>query len=269
MCSDLDAAPERDELDFEFLGNRTGQPYVIQTNVYRSGVGGREMRHSLWFDPTADFHTYSILWNPKQIVFFVDKVPIREYRNSEKTNTFFPIMKPMYVFSSIWNADDWATRGGLEKTDWTKAPFISSYSDFTTDACAWGPAAAGGGATPPPSCAAATGYSWWDQPPRGRSTTPSARTPPGWRGTSSLRLLRRPQAVPRPAGGVRAPDDQLVIPPPSSRDHLCGQDGFFGVFGYRVTSIFFGLAREDVTLEPYIFFLDQKAKFLQLFSLSL
>uniref|UniRef100_R7WB35 Xyloglucan endotransglucosylase/hydrolase n=1 Tax=Aegilops tauschii TaxID=37682 RepID=R7WB35_AEGTA len=142
MCSDLDAAPERDELDFEFLGNRTGEPYIIQTNVYRSGVGGREMRHSLWFDPTAEFHSYSILWNPKQIVFFVDKVPIREYRNSDKPNRFFPIMKPMYVFSSIWNADDWATRGGLEKTDWTKGPFVSSYSDFTADACAWatGPA---------------------------------------------------------------------------------------------------------------------------------
>ncbi|XP_015694974.2 probable xyloglucan endotransglucosylase/hydrolase protein 8 [Oryza brachyantha] len=163
MCSDVDAAPERDELDFEFLGNRTGEPYIIQTNVYRSGVGGREMRHSLWFDPTADFHSYSILWNPKQIVFFVDKVPIREYRNSDKPNTFFPIMKPMYVFSSIWNADDWATRGGLEKTDWTKAPFISSYRDFTADACSWGAASAAGGS--PPSCAAATGNSWWDQPP--------------------------------------------------------------------------------------------------------
>jgi xyloglucan:xyloglucosyl transferase len=68
MCSDLDAAPLRDELDFEFLGNRSGEPYIIQTNVYHSGVGGREMRHSLWFDPTADFHTYAILWNPKQIV---------------------------------------------------------------------------------------------------------------------------------------------------------------------------------------------------------
>ncbi|KAF0905276.1 hypothetical protein E2562_003874 [Oryza meyeriana var. granulata] len=161
MCSDVDAAPQRDELDFEFLGNRTGEPYIIQTNVYRSGVGGREMRHSLWFDPAADFHTYSILWNPKQIVFFVDKVPIREYRNSDKPNTFFPIMKPMYVFSSIWNADDWATRGGLEKTDWTKAPFISSYRDFTADACSWGTSASA--AAGPPSCA--SGNSWWDQPP--------------------------------------------------------------------------------------------------------
>ncbi|XP_062187957.1 probable xyloglucan endotransglucosylase/hydrolase protein 8 [Phragmites australis] len=162
MCSDVDAAPQRDELDFEFLGNRTGQPYIIQTNVYHNGVGGREMRHSLWFDPTADFHTYSILWNAKHIVFFVDKVPIRVYPNDagKPGNSFFPIAKPMYVFSSIWNADDWATRGGLEKTDWTKGPFISSYRDFATDACSWPT-----DSTAPPACAAATGDSWWDQPP--------------------------------------------------------------------------------------------------------
>lgn len=68
MCSDLDAGSERDELDFEFLGNRSGEPYTIQTNVYVGGVGGREMRHMLWFDPTADFHTYSFLWNYHHIV---------------------------------------------------------------------------------------------------------------------------------------------------------------------------------------------------------
>ncbi|PUZ72300.1 hypothetical protein GQ55_2G382900 [Panicum hallii var. hallii] len=165
MCSDVDAAPQRDELDFEFLGNRTGQPYIIQTNVYHNGVGGREMRHSLWFDPTADFHTYAILWNAKHIVFFVDKVPIRVYPNDASKpggNAFFPVAKPMYIFSSIWNADDWATRGGLEKTDWAKAPFVSSYRDFAADACAWPTEP---GAPSPPACAAATGDSWWDQPP--------------------------------------------------------------------------------------------------------
>ncbi|PHU04449.1 putative xyloglucan endotransglucosylase/hydrolase protein 8 [Capsicum chinense] len=52
----------------QFLGNRTGEPYLIQTNVYKDGTGGREMRHVLWFDPTEDFHTYSILWNSHQIV---------------------------------------------------------------------------------------------------------------------------------------------------------------------------------------------------------
>ncbi|KAK6123999.1 hypothetical protein DH2020_042261 [Rehmannia glutinosa] len=41
MCSENAAGPERDELDIEFLGNRTGQPYLIQTNVYKNGTGGQ------------------------------------------------------------------------------------------------------------------------------------------------------------------------------------------------------------------------------------
>ncbi|KAK9089643.1 hypothetical protein Scep_028725 [Stephania cephalantha] len=170
MCSDTGAGPERDELDFEFLGNRTGEPYLIQTNVYRSGVGNREMRHMLWFDPTEEFHTYSILWNSHQIIylsishhvfdemadrFFVDQVPIRVYKNSDKPNKFFPNEKPMYLFSSIWNADDWATRGGLEKTNWTRSPFVSSYKDFKADGCQW--------EDPYPACVSTTTEHWWDQ----------------------------------------------------------------------------------------------------------
>ncbi|KAG5035181.1 probable xyloglucan endotransglucosylase/hydrolase protein 8 [Glycine soja] len=60
MCSENGAGPERDELDFEFLGNKTGELYLIQTNVYKNGTRGRKMRHMLWFDPTKDYHTYSI-----------------------------------------------------------------------------------------------------------------------------------------------------------------------------------------------------------------
>ncbi|ERN19504.1 hypothetical protein AMTR_s00062p00017730 [Amborella trichopoda] len=41
----------------------------------------------------------------------------------------------MKLYSSLWNADDWATRGGLIKTDWSQAPFVASYSNFEADAC--------------------------------------------------------------------------------------------------------------------------------------
>lgn len=59
---------EHDEIDFEFLGNRSGQPIILQTNVYSGGKGDREQRIYLWFDATKEFHSYSILWNSYQIV---------------------------------------------------------------------------------------------------------------------------------------------------------------------------------------------------------
>ncbi|PKU78387.1 probable xyloglucan endotransglucosylase/hydrolase protein 10 [Dendrobium catenatum] len=129
--------PNRDEIDFEFLGNETGQPYTLQTNLYVDGYDNREERISLWFDPTEEFHTYTILWNAQQIVFMVDWVPIRIYRNHEDKGAAFPSSRPMSLRISLWNGDSWATRGGLDKIDWSKGPFIAYFRNYKIDACVW------------------------------------------------------------------------------------------------------------------------------------
>ncbi|MQM01640.1 hypothetical protein Taro_034399 [Colocasia esculenta] len=147
--------PTHDEIDFEFLGNLSGDPYTLHTNVFSQGKGNREQQFKLWFDPTQDFHTYSILWNPQHIIFSVDGRPIRDFKNNEAKGVPFPKNQPMRIYSSLWNADDWATRGGLVKTDWSKAPFVASYRNFNAEACVWSSGTS--------SCGSNSASPWYNQ----------------------------------------------------------------------------------------------------------
>ncbi|KAI4979469.1 hypothetical protein ZWY2020_016222 [Hordeum vulgare] len=81
-----------DELDFEFLGNVRGREWRVQTNVYGNGStgAGREERYDLPFDPTDDFHHYSILWARDAVVFYVDDEPVRDLRRARAGRDFQP-----------------------------------------------------------------------------------------------------------------------------------------------------------------------------------
>ncbi|KAH6771732.1 hypothetical protein C2S52_005564 [Perilla frutescens var. hirtella] len=126
----LTSAPDNEnagnhfEIDYEFLGTNG----TVQTNVYDDDSGHREQSFNLWFDPSKDFHSYDILWNSHQILFTIDDIPIRVFKNIMDKGVPFP-NKAMHIETSIWNAD-WA--GAV---DWQNAPFIASYSDFGFYAC--------------------------------------------------------------------------------------------------------------------------------------
>lgn len=68
---------------------------------------------------------------------YVDGMPIREFKNMESMGIPYPKDQPMRIYSSLWNADDWATQGGRVKTDWSLAPFTASYRNFRSAGCIW------------------------------------------------------------------------------------------------------------------------------------
>lgn len=125
-----------DELDIEFLGNIPGKPWRFQTNLYGNGSTnrGREERYTLWFDPSKEFHRYSILWTASKIIFYVDEVPIREVLRSDEMGSDYPA-KPMQLYATIWDASSWATSGGRYKVNYKYSPFVSEFTDFVLEGC--------------------------------------------------------------------------------------------------------------------------------------
>ncbi|CAN6269178.1 unnamed protein product [Urochloa humidicola] len=134
-----------DEVDFEFLGNVTGEPYVMHTNVFAQGRGNRVQEFYFWFDPAADFHNYTILWNQHNIIWSVDGVPVRVFR-PPACHTYLS-GQAMRVHGSLWNGESWARQGGRVKTNWSAAPFVASYGGYAATACVV-PAGAGAGCPP-------------------------------------------------------------------------------------------------------------------------
>ncbi|KAL0397468.1 UNVERIFIED_CONTAM: putative xyloglucan endotransglucosylase/hydrolase protein 30 [Sesamum calycinum] len=129
-----------DELDFEFLGNIRGKAWRFQTNMYGNGSTnrGREERYYLWFDPSKEFHTYSILWTTKNIIFYIDDVPIREIVRNDAMGADFP-SKPMGLYATIWDASDWATSGGKYRANYKYAPFVAEFTDLILPGCPMDP----------------------------------------------------------------------------------------------------------------------------------
>ncbi|KAL8249919.1 hypothetical protein R6Q59_006787 [Mikania micrantha] len=125
-----------DEIDFELLGHEKRRQWVLQTNIYGNGSvkTGREEKFYLWFDPTQDFHQYSMLWNTHHIVFLVDNIPIREVIHNQASTSMYP-SKPMSLYTTIWDGSKWATHGGKYPVNYKYAPFVASLEELEIEGC--------------------------------------------------------------------------------------------------------------------------------------
>ncbi|XP_076944191.1 putative xyloglucan endotransglucosylase/hydrolase protein 33 [Bidens hawaiensis] len=135
--SNADVFPHNhDEIDFELLGHVKRRQWVLQTNIYGNGSvkTGREEKFYLWFDPTQEFHQYSMLWNTHHIVFLADNIPIREVIHNQASSSLYP-SKPMSLYTTIWDGSKWATHGGKYPVNYRYAPFVASLGELKAEGC--------------------------------------------------------------------------------------------------------------------------------------
>eukprot|EP00475_Leptophrys_vorax_P006932 TRINITY_DN1433_c0_g4_i2.p1 TRINITY_DN1433_c0_g4~~TRINITY_DN1433_c0_g4_i2.p1 ORF type:complete len:199 (+),score=26.77 TRINITY_DN1433_c0_g4_i2:116-712(+) len=111
-----------DEIDFEFIGDTSPQKITIHTNLISGGQNKLE-QFAFPFDPSADFHTYKLIYSPYYIMWMVDDIPIRITYNESAHP--FPT-KEMEMKASIWDSSSWSWL----KSNYTNGPIRQYFNGF-------------------------------------------------------------------------------------------------------------------------------------------
>lgn len=82
--------------------------------------------HALIILTKVYIYMYTCRW-------LVDDTPIRVYRNTEG----MPYLSNQFLRTivAVWNGDEWATRKGQVKIDWSQGPFTATFTNYHSDAC--------------------------------------------------------------------------------------------------------------------------------------
>ncbi|CAI7934408.1 unnamed protein product [Closterium sp. NIES-54] len=138
--SSQEGSKVQDEIDFEWLGKNNT---VVQTNFYVRGVGGNEKLITLGHDCSAAFHNYALYWTNKQLIWYIDFVPVRVLLNTTDIDGAPYPSKPSFLYASVWDASGicngcWAgNRDPGTATDPSWQVF-AEYKNMTVRSPLWG-----------------------------------------------------------------------------------------------------------------------------------
>ncbi|CAI5481577.1 unnamed protein product [Closterium sp. Yama58-4] len=103
-----------DEIDLEFIGGNTPKDIILHTNLISGGQVYLQ-QYKFPFDPSAAFHTYTIVYSPDYVMWAVDDTPIRiHWKESGRP---FPSQNVKFE-GSIWDASAWSKL----KPNWGNGP---------------------------------------------------------------------------------------------------------------------------------------------------
>ncbi|KAF3441896.1 hypothetical protein FNV43_RR15811 [Rhamnella rubrinervis] len=108
-----------DEIDFEFLGNVSGQPYIVHTNIYAPGKGSREQQFYLW-------------WH-------IDGIPSQVFRNYENEGIAYPNkFRRFSARACKWDGPVSITKCAASfRGNWWTSLIYSQLSDGKMDQLKW------------------------------------------------------------------------------------------------------------------------------------
>ncbi|GJZ69768.1 probable xyloglucan endotransglucosylase/hydrolase protein 33, partial [Tanacetum coccineum] len=66
--------------------------------------------------------------------FLVDNIPVREVIHNQAISSVYP-SKPMSLYTTIWDASEWATNGGKYHVNYKYAPFVASLGELEITGC--------------------------------------------------------------------------------------------------------------------------------------
>jgi len=106
-----------------------GQPdsvdTVMATNVFFSGRQNLA-QFKLPFDPTEDYHTYTMQWSATSIIWLVDNMPVRVLRHLPTEPWPATPLMPMFT---VWPIN-WGT-----PADFSAGPIVSHVRNFQYSGC--------------------------------------------------------------------------------------------------------------------------------------
>ena len=95
--NDINPNEQWNEIDIEILGRYADD---VQFNTITPRQGNNHVRHQfVRFDPSLDFHTYTIEWTPDYVAWFIDSVEV--YRQTDEH--IATLIRPQKIMMNIWN----------------------------------------------------------------------------------------------------------------------------------------------------------------------
>lgn len=108
--------PQCGEIDImEHVGYQPDSVYsTIHTGAFNHMIGTQKTAGAFIRNPYAEFHTYTLEWTPKQVLFLVDGKEFHRIENIYHKTSEWPFDQPFYLILNLAIGGNWGGKKGID-----------------------------------------------------------------------------------------------------------------------------------------------------------